>query len=71
MIHQDMTAPKERDAELIAVLSAISQVSGRMARNLELIANQRQSQKGEATHVKSKGNGYDHRRSACCCRCYQ
>lgn len=70
MIHQNTLFANERDAELIAVLSAISQVSGRMARNLELIANQRQSQKGDATYVKSKGNGYDHRGSACCCHCY-
>lgn len=70
MIHQNITSLEDRDTELIAVLSAISQVSGRMARNLELIANQRQAQKGVATHVKSKGNGYDHRGSACCCHCY-
>lgn len=47
MTDQNMISPDERDAELIAVLFAISQVSGRMARNLELIADQRKARKGE------------------------
>ena len=42
------------DAEIIATLTAISQVSARMARNLRIIAAHRQSEEGENINVKSK-----------------
>ena len=35
------------DTELIAVLNAISHISARMARNMTILAQQRQSEKGE------------------------
>ena len=37
--------------ELIAVLTAISHVSAKMARNLELLAELRNSKKGNTTYV--------------------
>ena len=58
------------DAEVIATLTAISQVSARMAKNLRLIAAQRQSEEGGTTKVKNERYGYDHRRTEKCCRCY-
>lgn len=39
------------DTELIAVLNAISHVSARMARNMTILAQQRQSEKGERRYV--------------------
>ena len=42
------------DAEIIATLTAISQVSARMARNLRIIAAHRQSEEGEKIYDKSK-----------------
>jgi hypothetical protein len=56
------------DAEVIAVLNAISQVSARMARNMTILAKQRQSMKGEFHHEQNERYGYDHRRTPyrCC-----
>ncbi len=39
------------DTELIAVLNAISHVSARMARNMTILAQQRQSEKGERRYA--------------------
>lgn len=43
----------DTDAEVIATLTAISQVSARMAKNLRLIAIHRQSKEGGTTNVKN------------------
>ena len=56
--------------ELIAVLNAISHVSARMARNMTILAQQRQSEKGERRYEQNERYGYDHRRAAQCSRCY-
>lgn len=53
MEYQNITSSVEKDIELIEVLSAISQVSGRMARNLELIMKQGQSNKRNCTSMDS------------------
>ncbi|MFR2774419.1 MAG: hypothetical protein ACLTBR_01145 [Anaerostipes sp.] len=58
------------DAEVIAVLNAISQVSARMARNMTILAKQRQSKKGEIHHEQNERYGYDYRRVTQCSRCY-
>lgn len=58
------------DAEVIATLTAISQVSARMAKNLRLIAAHRQSEEGGTTNIKNERYGYDNRRTEKCCRCY-
>ena len=51
------------DAEVIAVLKAISQVSARMARNMTILAKQRQSKEGEIHHEQNERYGYDNRRA--------
>lgn len=43
--------------ELIAVLTAISHVSAKMARNLELLAELRNSKKGNTTYEHHKRHG--------------
>ena len=48
------------DTELIAVLNAISHVSARMARNMTILAQQRQSEKGERRYEQNERYGYDH-----------
>lgn len=58
------------DKEEIELLTAISQVSARLARNMAILANQRQSMKGANSHEQNERNGYDHRRTAQCSRCY-
>ncbi|GAA6506187.1 MULTISPECIES: hypothetical protein [Bacillota] len=58
------------DAEVIATLTAISQVSARMAKNLRIIAAHRQSEEGGTENVKNERYGYDHRRAEKCRRCY-
>ena len=58
------------DRELIAILTAISQVSARMVRNITILANTRQSEKGESRYEQNERYGYDHRRAAQCSRCY-
>ena len=42
------------DTELIAVLNAISHVSARMARNMTILAQQRQSEKGERRYEQNE-----------------
>lgn len=56
------------DTELIAVLNAISHVSARMARNMTILAQQRQSEKGERRYEQNERYGYDHRRATQCSR---
>lgn len=48
------------DAEVIATLTAISQVSPKMAKNLRIIAAHRQSEEGETVNVKNERYGYYH-----------
>ena len=52
------------DTELIAVLNAISHVSARMARNMTILAQQRQSEKGDRRYEQNERYDYDHRRAA-------
>ena len=49
------------DTELIAVLNVISQVPARMTRNMTLLVQQRQSEKGEHRYEQNERYGYDHR----------
>lgn len=57
------------DMEVIKILTAISKVSARMARNLSLLADQRQSKEGGTFHEQNERTVTDHRRIAqCCCR---
>ena len=58
------------DTELIAVLNAISYVSARMARNMTILAQQRQSEKGERRYEQNERYGYDHRRAEKCFHCH-
>lgn len=44
----------DTDAEVIATLTAISQVSARMAKNLRIIAAHRQSEEGGTVNVKNE-----------------
>ena len=46
------------DAEVIATLTAISQVSARMAKNLRIIAAHRQSEEGGKVNVKEDFDCY-------------
>ena len=46
-----------KNHELIAVLTAMSQVSARMARNLELLSRQRNLTKGNTEYDKNKRFG--------------
>lgn len=55
------------DAEVIAVLKTISQVLARMARNMTILAKQRQSKEGE---IDNERYGYNYRRVTQCSRCY-
>ena len=55
------------DEELIGVLTAISVVSKRLARNLIQLEQQRKSMKGATEHEQDKRSGTDHQRSARCC----
>lgn len=58
------------DAEVIAVLNAISQVSARMARTITIPTKQRQSKKGEIHPEQNERYGYDYRRVTQCSRCH-
>lgn len=58
------------DAEVIATLTAISQVSARMAKNLRIIVAHRQSEEGGTVNVKNERYGYDHLKAEKCCHCY-
>lgn len=54
---------RQRDRELVEVLSAISVVSGRLATKLALI--QGKSTKGEKMYGKNERNSYADRRTSC------
>lgn len=56
----------DTDIETIEVLTAISQVSARMARNLKILAATRQSEEGGGIHEQNERYGHDHRRTAQC-----
>lgn len=58
------------NTEVITVLNAISAVSARMARNMTILAKQRQSKEGEIHHEQNERYGYNYRRVAKCSRCY-
>lgn len=59
--------PKDTVAEEICVLTAISQVSTRMARKLRFLAVASQSEEGGRNHhEQDERYGYDHRRAAQC-----
>lgn len=51
----------DTDEELIDILTAISVVSKRLARNLTILAAQSKSKEGEKTNER---NGCNHRRTA-------
>jgi hypothetical protein len=59
------------DTEMIEVLTAISQVSAQMARNLKILTTARQSEEGGRTHEQNERYGYDHRRTAQCSCCHR
>ena len=69
-MNQTFHTRSSTDAEMIATITAISQVSARMAKNLRIIAAHRQSEEGGKVNVKNERYGYDHRRSEKCCHCY-
>jgi hypothetical protein len=55
--------------EEIKLLNSISNVSARLARNLLILAEQRQSEKGERTYEQNSRHETDNRRAPqCCCR---
>lgn len=53
--------------EEIRLLNAISRVSARLARNLSVLAADRQSVEGGKGNVKNGRNGSDRKRSPHCC----
>lgn len=55
------------DEELIGVLTAISVVSKRLARNLIQLEQQRKSMKGATNYEQDKRSRTDHQRAARCC----
>ena len=63
-------ASKRYLCDMDCTLTAISQVSARMAKNLRIIAAHRQSEEGGTENVKNERYGYDHRRAEKCRRCY-
>lgn len=50
----------DTDTEVIKTLTAISKVSARMAGNLSLLANQRQSKEGGTFHEQNERNVTNH-----------
>ena len=56
--------------EEIRLLNAISRVSARLARNLTILAADRQPEEGGKENVKDGRNGSDHPRTQRCGRCY-
>ena len=53
--------------EEIQLLNSISRVSARLARNLSILAEQRQSEKGERTYEQNSRHETDNRRAPLCC----
>lgn len=58
----------DTEAEVIEILVTISQVSARMARNMSILAAQRQTEEGGKHYEQNERYGRDHRRTAQC-RC--
>ena len=58
------------DEDIVDVLTAISVVSRRLARNIVTARQQRQTKEGEKSHEQDERYGTDHRRTTYCCRCY-
>ncbi len=54
------------DEELIDVLTAISIVSMRLAKNIALLTGQSQSEEGGKTYGQDERYGYGHRRIKSC-----
>ena len=58
------------DSEIVDVLLTISHISARLARNLAILAAQRQSEEGENSHEQKNRYYSDHRRAPRNCRRY-
>lgn len=58
------------NTEVIDTLNAISYVSARMARNMSLLANLRQSKEGNNKNEQNKRYGYDYPRITQCSHYY-
>lgn len=57
------------DEGVIEILTAISIVSKRLARNIEALHQHSRSTEGGKQDEQNERYGYDHRRTAyCCCR---
>ncbi|NCC04739.1 MAG: hypothetical protein EOM37_12020 [Proteobacteria bacterium] len=65
------TRTQAADEELVDVLTAISVVSKRLARNLTILAAQSKSKEGAKTNEQNERVGLDHRGTAQVCCCYQ
>lgn len=72
-VYQTQVKPKgcSADEELVEVLTAISVVSKRLARNLSLLAGQSKSKEGEKPDEQNERDVRDHRIAAKVCYCYQ
>lgn len=57
------------DRELISVLTAISDVSARMARNMAIIEQQRMLEKGDYCNEQNERYGDDYQRASQCSSC--
>ena len=58
------------DEDIIDVLTAISVVSRRLARNLTIARQQSKSRDGGKSHEQNERYGTDHRGTPQCCRYY-
>ncbi|MEG2842529.1 MAG: hypothetical protein RR900_03505, partial [Ruthenibacterium sp.] len=67
-MYEAQSETRTADEELVEVLTAISVVSKRLARNLSLLAAQSKSKEGAKTDER---NVRDNRRTAQVCCCYQ
>nr|DAM98134.1 MAG TPA: hypothetical protein [Caudoviricetes sp.] len=69
-VKQSYYNDRRNDAEVIQVLNAISIVSGRLARNMSILAAQRQTEEGGKHYEQNERYGRDHRRATQCRCCY-
>ncbi|WP_141826522.1 hypothetical protein [Clostridium sp. KNHs216] len=71
-MYQTQVKPKgcTADEELVEVLTAISVVSKRLARNLAILAAQSKSKEGGKSDEQNERIGSNYRRTPQCCRCY-
>ena len=58
------------DEDIVDVLTTISVVSRRLARNIAAVSQHRQTTEEGESHEKNERYGTDHRRTPQCCRCY-